>query len=81
MVRAATLTLDQQDAAKALVVGRAMANGGGVDGVVTALTRYPCGAVIATVTKRRPLRAGVEPDPGESKYILIQGDLECEVLT
>jgi hypothetical protein len=78
MVRAATLVLDQQDAAKALVVGRYMANGGGVDGVVTRLQRYPDGLVVATVSKRA--RIG-ETVTSADRYLLIQGDLECEVLT
>lgn len=71
MVRAATLVLDQNDAAKALVVGRYMANGGSIDGVVTKLTRYQDGTVIATV----------KPRAGADRYIVVQGDLEAEVMS
>jgi hypothetical protein len=78
MVRTASLVLDQNDGAKALVVGRSMANGGGVDGTVTRIQLYPSGAVLVTVTKRR--RNGEEVTSTD-KYIVLRGDFEVEVLT
>lgn len=77
MVRSAVLILNQQDAGKTLAVGKYMANGGGIDGVVTNLDWYPGCCVIATVRKGAKVN---DAAAGSDKYVLIQGDLDCEVL-
>jgi hypothetical protein len=77
MVRAAELMLNQQDGGKSLAVGKYMANGGGIDGTVSRMVLYPNGAVLVTVTKRKRIGDVVASD---DRYIVLRGDLECEVV-
>lgn len=78
MVRTADLTLDHQNGAKALVVGNYTANNGGIDGTVHRIVRYPNGAIVATVRKRK--RIGEEVKQSDA-YLIVQGTLECEVMS
>jgi hypothetical protein len=78
LLRAAKLMLNQQDGSNAIAVGKYMANGGNVDGVVKRMVRYPDGSVVVTVAA--PVRLGT-PAVAEDKHILVQGDFEGEVMT
>ncbi len=78
MVRAATLVLDQNDAGKALVIGRAMANGAHVDGEVVRLQLFPNGTVLVTVRKRHRKPGG--DITSDDKHIVVRGDFEAEVM-
>lgn len=78
MVRTADLTLDHQNGAKALVVGNYTANNGGIDGTVHRIVRHPNGTIIATVRKRK--RIGEEVTSKDA-YLIVQGTLECEVMS
>lgn len=74
----ADLVLNHQDNGKALVLGKYVANAGGIDGVVSRLTLYPNGTIIATVSKQR--REGDQVLKTD-KYIVVRADVECEALT
>ena len=79
LVRTAELTLDHQNAAKAIVVGRSIANNANTDGVCVRLQYYASsGVVVATIRKQS--RAGDKVSSSD-RFLIIQGDLECEVMT
>ena len=77
-MRTAELTLNHQSAAKAIVVGGYIANNAGTDGVCVRLQWYREGFVLATV--RKTGRVG-DQIKSTDRHIIIQGDLECEVMT
>ena len=79
LVRTAELTLDHQNAAKAIVVGRSIANNANTDGVCVRLQYFGAfQCVLATIRKQS--RTGDKVSSSD-RFLIIQGDLECEVMT